>query len=477
MVKIKSLFWFRQDLRLADNPGLLAALNNGPAILIYIYEKDLSDHAIGGASKWWLHHSLVSLNASVENHLNIYCGSPEDIIFELVEKYGIESVYWNRCYEPWRINQDKQIKTKLKQNSIYCESFNASLLWEPWEVLKKDGTMYKVFTPYYKNGCMSAAPCRKPLAKPKDITVFFDSSNSSTVQDLNLLPDIKWYSEIENTWDVGEVAAIKKLKIFLKNGINNYKNARDFPGQKGVSQLSPYLHYGEISPNQVWHAVKHLMVDKQVNINNVESFMSELGWREFSYYLLYFFPELPHKNFQSKFNHFSWRKSKKLLVAWQKGLTGYPLVDAGMRELWQTGYMHNRVRMVVASFLVKNLRIHWREGAKWFWDCLVDADLANNSASWQWVAGSGADAAPYFRIFNPTTQGEKFDAHGEYVKYYVPELSKIPNKYLFKPWEAPSDILKEAGVILGKNYPYPIVDLKKSREEALATFKNLNGQS
>lgn len=470
--KINSIFWFRQDLRLSDNPGLLAAVADGNVLLIYIFDEQLpGKREMGAASKWWLHHSLCNLNESLDNKLNIYQGCSEQILADLVSKYNISNVYWNRCYEPWHIKRDKQIKSSLKQNNINCETFNGSLLWEPWQILKKDETYYKVFTPYYKNGCLSALPPRNPLAKPKKISAFNDSSLK--VADLNLLPDIKWYTTIEDTWDVGEQAATKKLQKFLKNGIKDYKIGRDVPSKKSTSRLSPHLHFGEISPNQAWHAVKKLSMDKEVNINNVENYLTELAWREFGYYLLYHFPTLPHDNFQAKFNNFSWRNSKRLLTAWQKGLTGFPLVDAGMRELWQTGYMHNRVRMVVASFLVKNLRIHWQQGETWFWDCLLDADLANNCAGWQWVAGSGADAAPYFRIFNPTTQGEKFDANGEYTKKFVPELSKMPNKYLFKPSEAPAEILEQAGVKIGKTYPTPIIDLKQSREDALQEFKRL----
>ena len=267
-------------------------------------------------------------------------------------------------------------------------------------------------------------------------------------------------------WVVGEKAAHQHLARFLQEGLPYYKGGRDFPARPYVSRLSPYLHFGEISPHAVWHALQ-----KEKDEENVSHFQRELGWREFSYSLLYAFPELPSKNFQAKFDRFPWKKDPQKLKAWQKGQTGIPFVDAAMRELWQTGYMHNRARMVVASFLVKNLLIHWHEGEAWFWDCLVDADLANNSASWQWVAGCGADAAPYFRIFNPVTQGEKFDPDGAYICRYVPELKNLPPPYLFSPWTAPEQVLEKAGVELGKHYPHPIVDLKKSREEALKAFR------
>ena len=273
---------------------------------------------------------------------------------------------------------------------------------------------------------------------------------------------------MKSFWNIGELGANNRLTEFLNNGVENYKEGRNIPSKPFVSRLSPHLHFGEISPNQAWHAAK-----KKGDDTNIDHFCSELGWREFSYTQLYFNPELPKKNLQSKFDLFPWDKDEKKLIAWQKGQTGIPMVDAGMRELWLTGAMHNRVRMVVGSFLVKNLLLHWHHGERWFWDCLVDADLASNSASWQWIAGCGADAAPYFRIFNPVTQGQKFDSDGEYIRKYIPEISELPNKYLFNPWEAPQEELDRAGVVIGKDYPKPIIDLKLSRQNALEAFKSL----
>ncbi|MEI6730766.1 MAG: deoxyribodipyrimidine photo-lyase, partial [Pseudomonadota bacterium] len=337
-------------------------------------------------------------------------------------------------------------------------------LFEPWETLKSDGSQYKVFTPFFKNSYMGSKQPRLPLAKPEKIELVNDL-NSDSLEQLELLPKINWASKLAANLQSGEKAGQLRLNQFLDSGIGSYKIGRDFPSQASVSRLSPYLHFGEISPNQAWYAAKMKTED-----GNSERFCSELGWREFSYSLLYHFPELPDKNWQAKFDNFPWRYDKELLEKWQKGQTGFPIIDAGMRELWQTGYMHNRVRMIVASFLVKNLLIDWRYGAKWFWDCLFDADLAANSASWQWVAGCGADAAPYFRIFNPITQGEKFDSQGQSTRSFVPELAKLPDKYLFAPWQASDEILSRAGVILGKNYPKPIVDLKESRERALQSL-------
>ncbi len=299
-----------------------------------------------------------------------------------------------------------------------------------------------------------------------------DLHNNTSIENLNLLPSAKWNKSIESCWEIGEKAAHEKLVSFLDNGLKNYKENRNHPFKKNVSRLSPHLHFGEISPNQAWYSAQIKNMDQGYTAD-VDCFLSELGWREFSHSLLYHFPNLPSKNFQSTFDNFPWTENNEYLTAWKTGQTGYPIVDAGMRELWQTGYMHNRVRMIVGSFLVKNILLHWHHGRDWFWDCLVDADLANNSASWQWIAGSGADAAPYFRIFNPITQGEKFDPEGQYTRHFVPELSQLPNKYLFKPWEAPATILKACKIDLGKTYPNPIINLKESRDRALQAYKKI----
>ena len=464
-----AIHWFRQDLRITDNPSLEAAAEFDAVLPIYILDNENSkEFKLGSASKWWLHHSLNSLNQSLEGKLSIYKDNPTDVIKNLLENYDIKAVFWNRCYEPWRIDGDKDIKNYLDGKNIETQSFNSNLLWEPWNISKDDGTPYRVFTPYYKKGCLNSEDPRIPSGEAS-IGSICNDTNSIAIEDLNLIPEIKWYLEMEDIWEPGEEGAKKRLHQFLEEGLSDYKEGRNFPNKKNVSRLSPYLHFGEISPNEVWHQAKTKESITGIQ-KSLDHFLSELGWREFSYYLLYHFPFLPKENFQAKFNRFPWIKDEFLLDLWQKGKTGYPIVDAGMRELWQTGYMHNRLRMVVGSFLVKNLLIDWREGENWFWDCLVDADLASNSAGWQWVAGSGADAAPYFRIFNPVTQGLKFDPEGEYTKKYVPELKLLPNKFLFNPWEAPKEILKEAGIELGKDYPEPIIDLKSSRELALKAF-------
>ena len=470
MKKGTAIHWFRQDLRLSDNPALDSAAQYETLIPIYILDEvNSGEFKMGAASKWWLHQSLTNLNESLDGKLLVYQGNPLEILNKLIEEQEVSYVTWNRCYEPWRIDRDKEIKRNFEDKNVAVESFSASLLWEPWTISKDDGTPYRVFTPFYKKGCLNSEEPRLPAGKVDLSNLYSEDLFSDSITDLNLLPNIKWYKSFEDEWNPGEIGAEQNLNSFLDSGLLNYKEGRNFPSQEFVSRLSPHLHFGEISPNEVWYKAK-----TKEGISGIEKslahFHSELGWREFSYYLLYHFPDLPNKNFQEKFDIFPWQENEEFLALWQKGNTGYPIVDAGMRELWQTGYMHNRLRMIVGSFLVKNLLIDWRFGERWFWDCLVDADLASNSASWQWVAGSGADAAPYFRIFNPITQGLKFDPEGEYTKKYVPELRDLPNKYLFSPWEAPENILADAGIELGKNYPKPMVDLKLSRETALEAF-------
>ncbi|MFT5084504.1 MAG: deoxyribodipyrimidine photo-lyase [Lentisphaeria bacterium] len=463
-----AIHWFRQDLRLSDNPALVAAAQRGKVLPIFILDDDnAGKHSMGAASRWWLHQSLHALNKSLRGQLRVYRGDPKEILGELSKHLPGCSVYWNRCYEPWRIARDKQIKTMLSNLGLEAHSFNGSLLWEPWSVHKKDGTPYKVFTPFYRRGCLNAMPPREPLAKPKLVFAKGDFAEIS-IDDLELLPRIAWDAGLQSCWKTGESAAHSRLKTFVNDGLSDYKEGRNYPAKACVSRLSPHLHWGEISPNQIWYDVQ-----RTGNGSNEDCLLSELGWREFSYSLLYHFPSLPRKNLQSKFDLFPWRNNAKRLACWQQGMTGYPIVDAGMRELWQTGYMHNRVRMVVGSFLVKNLLLHWHHGERWFWDCLVDADLASNSASWQWIAGCGADAAPYFRVFNPITQGERFDPSGAYTRHFVPELSALPEKYLYRPWEAPPSVLDAAGIELGKTYPQPIVDVKVSREQALEAFQSI----
>jgi deoxyribodipyrimidine photo-lyase len=472
MTKEVSIVWFRQDLRLSDNPALSEALAHGKIFPIYIFDDCApAPFKIGEASKIWLHHSLNNLNKALNGKLNIYVGKANKIIESLIEQQEIENIYRNSCYEPWHIEQENSIQYLCKKKNINYKSFNSNYLWGPKQILKNDENYYKVFTAYKKKSHQQNP--RKAIKKPTKINAIKDSKNKLSIADLKLIPsDKKWHKNIVALWDIGELAAHNKLSGFIETKLSGYKNSRDYPIKNQTSLLSPHLHFGEISPAQIWEAANnfgHL----HANDSDIEHFLSEVIWREFSCYLMYHFPSLHKDNFNNKFNKFPWKNNLKYLKAWQTGNTGYPIVDAGMRELWQTGYMHNRVRMVVASFLVKNLNIHWHKGRDWFWDCLVDADLANNSASWQWVAGCGVDAAPYFRIFNPITQGEKFDKNGDYTRKFVPELKNIPDKYLFKPWTASEEILKSSGIILGKDYPYPIVDLATTRNQALEAYKSL----
>ena len=461
------IHWFRQDLRLSDNPALTTAAKHGCVLPIYILDSENSgDYEMGSASKCWLYHSLSSLSKSLNGSLSLYKGNPQNIIDDIMTRFEVEAVYWNRCYEPWRIKRDTQIKEYLKKIGVEVYTSNASLLWEPWNIAKQDDTPYRVFTPFYRRGCLQADPPREPLSVPIEAKYIHDDRGQVGINKLELLPKVRWDNTLASHWNIGEKAAIERFELFISEGLDHYKDGRNIPSKPYVSRLSPHVHFGEISPNQVWYGLRNIGDNKDIDV-----FCSELGWREFSYSQLYYNPELPVNNLQSKFDSFPWVENEEYLCAWQKGQTGIPIVDAGMRELWQTGYMHNRVRMIVGSFLVKNLRLHWHHGERWFWDTLVDADLASNSASWQWIAGCGFDASPYFRIFNPVIQGQKFDYEGAYVRKYIPEIARLPNKNIFNPWEASLATLKSAGVELGKTYPRPIVDLRASRQGALDAFK------
>lgn len=475
MTQTTVIMWFRHDLRVADNPALTAAAAAGNVVPVFIEDTTVArQQRLGEASKWWLHHSLTALNESLDGKLVVLQGEPLSILNRLVEQTGATAVFWNRGYEAWMRERDGHIKTALKATGIDAISHNSVLLWEPMKVTKKDGSAYKVFTPYYRKGCLVAEPPRFPLSVPQ-MHIEDNAALGQGIASLNLLPPIPWDNTIRSLWTPGEAGAKARLADFLKSAVNHYQAQRNLPGITGTSLLSPHLRWGEISPNHIWYAVMSLC-DGQPN-SDLDCYLSELGWREFSYYLLFHFPSLATENFNPKFNHFAWRDDPSALKAWQKGQTGIPIVDAGMRELWQTGYMHNRVRMIVGSFLVKNLGIDWRLGERWFWDCLLDADPASNAASWQWVAGTGADAAPYFRVFNPVLQGEKFDKQGSYVRRFCPELRFLPDKYIHQPWAAPPHELSKARVVLGHNYPSPIVDLAASRQRALAAFSALKDRT
>ncbi len=473
---MNSLLWLRQDLRLQDNPALQAALAAGqPCIILYIYDTAV-EPPLGAASQWWLHYSLAALQTEIHKkggQLILQRGDARKLLPVFIEQQQISDLYFNRCYEPAAIARDQALAEQLAQKNIGCHHFNGTLLHEPGTLKNKQGTPFKVFTPFWKANLQQTEPA-EPLAAPRDLTTTKHTIPSDDLAAWHLLPTKpNWASGFAKWWQPGEAGAQKQLKHFIHTALPHYSTGRDRPDHNHTSRLSPHLHFGEISPRQIWHATQYAIAEDEKLRPAANKFLSEIGWREFSYALLVQHPTINHEPLQARFEKFPWQYNAKHLAAWQRGLTGYPLVDAGMRQLWQTGWMHNRVRMITASFLVKNLLQNWTAGAAWFWDTLVDADLANNSASWQWVAGCGADAAPYFRVFNPVLQGWKFDPDGAYIKQFVPELAKLPAKYIHNPWEAPPEILGAAGIVLGTTYPKPIVELHGSRDRALMAFGSL----
>ncbi|MET1415268.1 deoxyribodipyrimidine photo-lyase [Roseibium sp. HPY-6] len=476
---MSTLVWFRQDLRTVDNPALFEAAKNGPVLPVFIHEDPHQTgelHPLGGASKWWLHHSLSALKQTLPG-LVILKGDARFLVPQIARQAEVSNVCWNRCYEPHAIERDTEIKALLRADGFNVESFKASLLHEPWELTNKTGGSFKVYSPFWKTA--QQQDVKAPLPAPEKIE-FIEYPDGERLDSLGLLPqNPNWADGWDDLWSPGERGAKQRLEAFLHADLKGYGTLRNRPDLPNVSRLSPHLHFGDISPRQIWFETQKTMNQEPDLGNDGQKFLSEIAWREFSYHLLYHFPELPKSNWRPTFDAYPWREAPEDLERWQKGQTGYPIVDAGMRELWQTGYMHNRVRMIVASFLVKHLRLHWHHGEAWFRDTLLDADLANNSASWQWVAGSGADAAPYFRIFNPITQGQKFDPEGAYVRRWVPELRDLETAYLFEPFNAPEAALERAGVVLGVSYPLPIVEHAAARQAALAGYEavKLAGQN
>ena len=475
------IVWLRQDLRLADHPALRAAIStDAPVIPVYILDDETPGQwGIASASRWWLHHSLESLGSALKSRgsrLILKRGTVSKVLTALVKETGAKAVYCSRAYEPWAIKLERELKQDLEKVDCELKRYPGTLLMEPEDIETKTGGPFKVYTPFWK-ALSSQREDTKPLPAPQTIKKPSKWPDSEKLTDWSLLPaKPDWAGGMREMWQPGEEAAIDRLNDFLEEDVNQYAANRNIPGKPFTSRLSPYLHFGEISPRRVWHAVKHRTQSGSLS-KGAETYLKELVWREFSYHLLFHFPTLPEKPFRPEYAAYPWSRSKKNLEAWQRGQTGYPVVDAGMRELWHTGWMHNRVRMIVASFLVKHLRIPWQDGEEWFWDTLVDADLANNAASWQWVAGSGADAAPYFRIFNPMKQGTDYDPDGAYVRRWVPEIAKLPDKHLHAPWEAPEDILKEAGVELGKTYPHPLVDHGEARKAAMAGYEAVKAET
>jgi len=445
-----SIVWFRQDLRLADNSALQAAVNCGAVVPVFIYApEEEAPWQPGSASKWWLHRTLRALESNLR-------------------EYGV------RRYEPAIIVRDAKVKEALRSDGVKVESFNAALLHEPWMIRNKSDKPFQVFTPFWKS-CLSKSDPAEPLPAPKKITAPAKWPKSLILEELELEPKISWAEGLRGAWQPGEAGASINLKKFLSQAFADYSEKRNRPDITGTSRLSPHLHFGEISPRQIWRGLSALAANRGLAVAawRNSQFLAEVGWREFAHHLLFHFPHTPAEPLRPPFKKFPWHKDAALLRAWQKGRTGYPIVDAGMSELWTTGWMHNRVRMIVASFLVKDLLLPWQDGARWFWDTLVDADLAQNTLGWQWAAGCGADAAPYFRIFNPVSQGEKFDPNGDYVRHWCPQLAKLPPQWIHQPHAAPQQILRAAGVELGRTYPKPVVNHPAARAAALAAFAQI----
>ncbi len=466
-----AIMWFRQDLRLKDNPALRAAAHGGtPLLCIFILDEEVM--RLGGASRWWLHHSLAALGAALEKHgvpLLLKRGSAGPILEELAAETGARALYWNRCYEPAAIARDKKIKDAMKEKGLEVKSFNAALLCEPWEIATKTGEPFKVFTPFWKALQQKTIPA--PLPAPEELMAG-PKVEGEALETFALLPSKPdWAGGLKEAWQPGEEGARARLAAFLDEHLREYPAKRDLPAQPATSRLSPHLHWGEIGPRQVWSATEAAFASDAMQTKSGTAFLRELAWRDFSHNLLFHWPSLESENWKSAFDAFPWVKDEKGFKAWCAGKTGYPIVDAGMRELWHTGWMHNRVRMIAASFLIKDLLVHWKEGADWFWETLADADLANNYASWQWVAGSGADASPYFRIFNPVLQSEKFDPKGAYIRKWVPELAGLDDKHIHRPWEAPEAALEKAGIKIGRDYPAPVVDHFEARDRALEAYQ------
>ena len=476
-----ALVWLRRDLRLQDNPALQAALDAGDTPLpIYIHDEPRGHWPLGAASAWWLHHSLTSLKVSLQDRgsdLIVLAGDASVELPPLATELNAQSVYWNREYEPDGIAREEAIESVLRDQGLATHSYPGNLLREPRDLVKRDGSPYRVYTAFWNN--LQKTGVNRPVRYCPDRLPAVPGVQGVAVSALGLLPTIPWDKDFYAHWQPGEAGAHEALDTLCEDALLNYPEDRDRPALPGTSRLSPHLHFGEISPIQVWQRVQAWAATRAQSgvIEAAESYLRQLAWREFGHHLLCHFPHTADQPLDPRFERFPWRKGyQKDLQHWQQGRTGVPLVDAGMRELWTTGWMHNRVRMVVASLLTKNLLIPWQEGARWFWDTLVDADLANNTLGWQWTAGCGADAAPYFRVFNPIRQGQRFDPDGSYVRRWLPELEKLPAKWIHNPWQAPLAVLEEAGVVVGETYPEPIVDLAGSRTRALGVWDQLKSK-
>ena len=467
----KAIVWIKDDFRLKNNPALSYASNNHASIsVVYVYNNKKFDN-VREAQKWWISRSLDNYKIDLNNY-NIdleIVNSDEYTFFSKLKSKDNISVYWNKVYEPDQLKLDKNIIDIFKKNKINSRCFKGNVLNEYHKVTKDDGSPYKVYSPFWRYGeqiYLDSIPLKKIFLKKQTKKIRFFKSNSNSEQ---ILPNNKWFKKFEKYWIPSEKESDKYLNKFIKSAILKYGTDRDFPSIDGTSKLSPFIRSGQIHVSDIWEKC-YKFKSKSIS---AKKYLNELGWREFSHSLINNFPQMLKGNLRKEFNKFPWVNNKQNLIAWKKGLTGYPIVDAGMRELYETGWMHNRVRMIVGSFLVKHLRINWTEGEKHFRNCLLDFNVANNVAQWQWVAGCGADAAPYFRIFNPILQGEKFDKEGKYVRRWVPEIKKVPNKFIHKPWEMAKEMQTSLNILIGTHYPMPIVEHTKARELALKAFSQI----
>ncbi len=476
-----TILWFRRDLRLADNPALAAASRRGrPVVPVYVHDPEADQRwPAGAASRLWLHHALKALDQTLRRrrlHLVLRAGPTRAELDRLIDQTGADAVYFNRLYEPSRFESDVELEADLLARGLDVRTFNASLLFEPEGVLTRHGEPFQVFTPFWKACLRAGFPATGPEAMPLRAPRSWPAGLAP--DDLKLRPRHAWADRLADPGAAGDLTAGgagRRLKRFVAEALAGYESGRDFPGEDGTSRLSPYLHFGQVSPRQVLDEAfgRREGGADGAGRRAADAFARQLGWREFAAHLLYHFPRTAEAPLRVEYDRFPWRDDPEALEVWRRGRTGYPFVDAAMRQLWQTGWMHNRARMVAGSFLVKHLLLPWQVGAEWFWDTLLDADLANNTLGWQWVAGCGADAAPFFRIFNPVRQGERFDPAGRYVRRWAPELAALPAEWLHRPWEAPGSVLSAAGVVLGTDYPAPIVDHARARARALEAFARM----
>ncbi len=463
------LWWVRDDRRLADNPALSDALaREGAVIAVFVHETDPELRPIGAATRWWLHHSLNCLEADLAGlgvPLLVESGPAAETLSRLAAQHGAERLVFNRRYGPAQRLVDERVRRRLEQAGSAVADFPGSLLTEPLDLQTKAGTPFSVFAPFFK--ALQAKGVAQPLPAPR--------RGGSPLTPRGVDKGYKqpgWSLKFSPLWMVGEKAAQASLQRFINSGLKTYAKGRDFPGRDATSRLSPHLRHGEISPRQLWHAALAVEAREADHASKAGKLLSELSWRDFNYHQLYHRPDIAKEPMQPRLPGITYRRDAEAFQRWTSGQTGIPIIDAGMRELWETGWMQNRVRMLTASFMVKNLLADWRLGEAWFWDTLVDADPANNAGNWQWIAGTGFDAAPFFRIFNPVTQGERFDAEGAYVRRFIPELAMLPDAFVHRPIEAPAHVLTAASVMLGKTYPLPLVDLSASRQAALEALRS-----